>query len=488
MTDEKYFSVLSVLPVFFAAFLLCVMLNFNPYEIEDDVKVIVPLIPVGVSVALGGFYLSFMQAFGKLNPKRIIAVLFLLGFALRLAYCLRYNYSQNQHDVESLVSNGHLKYIYDLAIGEGLPKTNEWQFCHPPLHHFLASRVVKFSLGLGFSNAVAFENVQLLTCFYSSVLMFAGYSLLKEFKVEGRALVFSCAFIAFNPTFFILAGSINNDVLTVLLSVYALLFLVKWYKKPSVIFALACGVFTGLAMMTKFSAALVAVVAAITVLFKFFYDKSLKFGRFSAHTGCFLGAVLPIGLWYQIRNMILFGQPLGYVAPLSTESKLYIGDMSFVDRFIKPFSSETVGVYVDVWNEHNLWLYLLRNSLFGEYSFGNEGLALVAVMGNLLVTIAVIFAVVLLLIRFKKDKFATLPVVVMFFVQWAFFIYFNIASPFRCTMDFRYIVPVLFCSAVFLGVAGTKAQKSESVVYRLFNAFYESAVLILLVSSVLVFI
>ena len=126
--DEKYFSVLSVLPIFFAAVLFFVMLNYDPYDVEDKVKTIAPLIPVGVSIVLGGFYLSFMQAFGKLNTKRIIAVLFLLGFAVRLAYCLRYNYSQNQHDVESLVSSGHLKYIYNLALGEGLPKTNDWQF------------------------------------------------------------------------------------------------------------------------------------------------------------------------------------------------------------------------------------------------------------------------------------------------------------------------------------------------------------------------
>lgn len=486
--DEKCFSVLSVLPIFFATVLFFVMLNYDPYEAEDKFKAIVPLIPIGASLILGSFYLTFMHRFGKLNEKRIIAVLFLIGFALRLAYCLRYNYTQNQHDVESLVSNGHLSYINILAKGEGLPKTNDWQFCHPPLHHFLSSLVVKFSWSLGLRNAVAFENVQLLTCFYSALLMFAAYSLLKEFKVEGRALAFGCAFIAFNPTFFILAGSINNDVLTVLLSVYALLFLVKWYKKPSVWTALTCGIFTGLAMMTKFSAALVAVVAALTVLFKLFTDKGFKFGKFAAHTGCFLGTMLPLGLWYQIRNMYLFKQPLGYVAPLSTESKLYIGDMSLADRILIPFSSKPTEVYVDVWKEHNLWQYLARNSLFGEYNFGSDALAMTAVLGNLLVTVAVIFALVLILIRFKKDKFATLPVVIMFVVQWAFFVYFNITSPFRCSMDFRYIVPVLFCSAVFMGVTCMKTEMDGGVVYKIFNAFCEGAIILLCASSVLIFI
>jgi hypothetical protein len=64
--------------------------------------------------------------------------------------------------------------------------------------------------------------------------------------------------------------------------------------------------------------------------------------------------MLPLGLWYQIRNMILFDQPLGYVSPISTSNPLYIGDISILKRIILPFSLKPVGVFVDVWEEHNL--------------------------------------------------------------------------------------------------------------------------------------
>ena len=485
---KDVFSPINVLPFFFTAVLFFFFLNFDPYAIEVETKQLISQLTFSFAALLCIVYLVFEYKFGKLDERKVIAVLFVLGFALRLVYCIDFNYTRNQHDVEGLSSNGHLSYIYRLAMGEGLPETNNWQYSHPPLHHWIASLVVRLSFSFGFGNAVAFENIQLLTCLYSTLTMFAGYSLLKECKVEGRALVFSSALLSFHPVFFILAGSINNDILSILLTVYALVFLAKWYNKPSVISALLCGLFVGLGMMTKFTVALVAVVAAITVFIKFLSDKTLKFSKFLSHAGCFLAVMLPLGLWYQIRNGILFNQPIGYVAPISTTSKLYIGDMNIAQRLLYPYSSAASGVYVDVWNEHNLWHYLLRNSLFGEYKFGNEGFALFAVMANLLLALLTVIAFVYLIIRLVKHKDCALSVVIMFAVQWLFFIYFNIVSPYRCSMDFRYIVPVLFCSTVFLGVAGTKADKSDSVLAGIYMAFSRVVISVLCIASILIFV
>ncbi len=484
----EYLTPLSVLPLFFAAVLFAVLLNFDPYSVTDEFKDILPNSIFMVSAVGCTVYLLICSRFGKIDEYKVILVLFILGFAMRLLYCIKFSYSQNQHDVENLVSNGHLAYIYSLATGEGLPKTNDWQFCHPPLHHFLASLVVRFSKFLGFRNALAFENIQLLTCFYSSLLMFVGYMILKECNIKGRPLVFACTFLSFHPTFYILAGSINNDILTVLLISFCLLFLIKWYKKPSLIYALACGIFAGLGMMTKFSAALVVGVCAITVFVKLFTSKSFKTSMFFKNTAVFLAATLPLGFWYQIRNYILFKQPLGYVAPISTSSKLYIGDLGFFERFVVDFSAKPQGVYVDVWNEHNLWKYLLRNSLFGEYSFGSEAIASFSVLANLLLCVTVVLSLVVTFIKRRKFSVPILPVTIMFFVQWIMFIYFNIASPYRCSMDFRYIVPVLMCSAVYIGVLLETFENKDGVLEKCISVFTEAGVIILCLSSVLIFI
>ena len=47
------------------------------------------------------------------------------------------------------------------------------------------------------------------------------------------------------------------------------------------------------------------------------------------------GAVcIPLGLWYPVRNLILFGQPLGYVAPHREDAAIYCGNEALADRFV----------------------------------------------------------------------------------------------------------------------------------------------------------
>ncbi len=484
---KRTITPISVLPCIFAVILIGFLLKFNPYSLSLETKNSVQNLPIVIATSLCVLYLFLLHKLGKIEYKNIIAVLFVLGFAMRLMYCLEFGFTQNQHDVENLNTNGHLSYIYGLATGNGLPNTNDWQFCHPPLHHYLASLVVKFSLNLGLETAAAFENVQMLTCLYSTLLMFVGYLILKELSIKGRPLIFASALLSFHPSFFILAGSINNDTLTVLFTAVALLYLIKWYKRPTVNSALFCGLFTGLAMMTKFSAAVMIVVSAVAVLIKLISSKSFNFPAFLKHSSAFLAVSLPIGLWYQIRNGILFGQPLGYVAKISTESKLFIGDLSFAERFLWPISKPN-NVYVDVWNEHNLWQYILRNSLFGEYSFGSQAFAAIAVLANVILSLAVIIAVIVLNFK-RRDKFVgLLPVTVMFIVQWIAFIYFNIVSPYRCSMDFRYIVPVLFCSVCFIGALLDGCDKKGGLLCNLISSVVEGTVVIFCISSVLVFI
>ena len=59
-------------------------------------------------------------------------------------------------------------------------------------------------------------------------------------KIEIRNIykILIMAVMAFHPTFIILAGSINNDVLMILLSFYIILYLIKWALSLLTIIAL----------------------------------------------------------------------------------------------------------------------------------------------------------------------------------------------------------------------------------------------------------
>lgn len=478
-------KIFCLLPFAFLLILLAFFLFYDQSAHKFEENCTTAELVTGIALFSSGIVGVLLYKKDKLSTKAVVVLLFVCGFALRLAYALRYGYNVHQHDVESFDSSGHLSYIYSIATGNGLPATNDWQFSHPPLHHFIAALTVKLSQLFGFTNGHAFENIQYLTVLYSTLTMLVGYEMLKEFGVKGKNIVLGVMLLAFHPTFQVLAGSINNDILLVLLSMSAVLFLMKWYSAPSLKYAALCGTFCGLSMMTKVSAALIAVVVAVTVVVKFVVDKELKLSKTLLQTAVFLVLLLPLGLWHPIRNYILFEQPLGYVAPIPTTSALYTGDISIIDRLVLPFSKEGFGVYVNVWEEYNVWFYTLRNSLFGEYNFGNTGLAYLAVLSNLLVILSSLAALVYLIVK-RKNQPNLLPVTVLYFVQLGFFIYFNIKYPFGCTMDFRYIVPLLFCGVLFLGGAAEQLCDSDNPISKWTVFGTKTAVTVLCITSTLV--
>lgn len=458
-----------ILPIIFAfvlfVFFCCYDQSINKFDENGAVaEFLIGSAFIGSAIFA---YIAYKRC--TLNAETVVTLLIICGFALRLGYAIQYNYNLNQHDVESLNSSGHLSYIYGFAMGEGLPKTNDWQFCHPPLHHFIAGLSVKLSHSLGFTNIHAFENIQFLTVFYSTMTVFAGASILRLCGVKEKMLCIGVGILAFHPSLFILAGSINNDILMILLSMYAVVFLLKWYKKHTVLNASICGLFCGLGMMTKVSAALIAVVAAVTVFVTFILEKNKSIGSFILQAVCFLAVFLPLGLWHPIRNYLLFEQPLGYVAPIPVTNPLYTGDYSIFERFFTLSSDIETGIYVNVWDEYNVWRYLFRNSLFGEYDFGNNGIAFWMTVAN--VVLIAVSTVAMWFLVFKRDSYTQnntrMPLLVLYFAQLGFFIYFNIRYPFGCTMDFRYIVPLLFCGVAFIGSFLSTVPK-EGIVYKIF--------------------
>lgn len=404
------------------------------------------LVCAGVAIAL--------HIDGNLTEKSMLILILVCGFAVKLGYVIMCPYNVNQHDVETLSSSGHLSYINRLTMGLGLPDSNKWQFYHPPLHHFLASLMTRFSLLVGRSLDSAFENVQLLTLLYSTVTMIVSCKLLKEIGLKGKAFLMSSAIIAFHPTFTILAGSINNDVLMIMFSVIAVYYLIKWCHNATMLNAVVIGLSVGLAMMTKFSAALIAATVGIVVLIRFIRDKNYKLPNLLTQATAFIAISMPLGMWYQIRNMILFHQPLGYANPLSVGNNLYTGDISLAKRLILVPLHEITELFCLPFDDYNIIAYTLKCSVFGEYTWSSRALCALLLIVNTLMILLSLAAMIRVMLRgSEKSVVAKTVLFVTWIIQVVFFVYFYISAPFGCTMDFRYIAPTVICGSGFTGLA-----------------------------------
>ena len=130
------------------------------------------------------------------------------------------------------------------------------------------------------------------------------------------------AVVAFHPSFIILAGSVNNDMLSVLFSLLSVLAAVRWYREPTLPRILCVALAVGLGMMTKLSVAMVAPAIAVLFAVKFFQSRAFKrlIGQFAA----FAAVCCPLGLWWGVRNLIRTDTPLTYVPDIGKSNIQYL--------------------------------------------------------------------------------------------------------------------------------------------------------------------
>lgn len=408
----------------------------------------------------------------RLHAKTVLAAIIAAGIILRVGYMLYTPFYIRGHDIGTLSGNGHYAYMYTIFKTGALPATNSGQFYHPPLNYVLCALVAKvYSLMTHSSNIdTIFESVRLVPAFASCALLFVSFRLLAETGLNSTAKLVALALISFHPAFIILSASINNDMLMIFFFVISLLYTVRWYKRPSFKNAALAALSGGLSMMSKFSGGLIAVFAAavfIAVFMHRFRQKGLA--RIAGQAGIYLAIFLPLGLWYSVRNLILFHQPIGYVLKVGGGS-MEIGGRSLAARiFSIPFGKIFAPIYCNPFGDYNIPLYILKCSLFGEFSYtsGHSVAAIALIVLNVMLIAVSLAAMVCILIRGKKiNPILRFGFPFLWFMTISSYIYFNIKYPVTCTMDFRYIVPTVIIGAVLTGTAVSLMKSHNSALYR----------------------
>lgn len=420
--------------------------------IQNHIKIITA---ISVVLVVGILYAIKLIRKIKINYKDIILIIMILGIIIRAMYIIYTPITERQHDVYSITDQGHLGYIYTIYQTGKLPNTNSIQFYHPPLFHLIAAGWLKVNDVFNISLDRSIEGIQVITAIFSSLIMFVGYRIVEKIEIKSIYKIFIMAVLAFHPTFIILAGSINNDILMILLSFYIILYLIKWNDKPNIKNTIILAVITGCSVMTKISGAIMAIpiiytfIKKIVEIYRTENNKLLGlFGKFML----FGTLSLPLGLWHPIRNLILFNQPLGGV--LLPGDGLYVGQYSTVQRFLSISFKELFGqVYCVIPDNHNVFAYIVKCSILGEFTYNNNINIYVTFFKfvNFVIVLAIVLCTVILIGKYKrkdKNSFITMILLITFFINMTSYYSFNVQYPYICTMDFRYIVPTIFTGIV----------------------------------------
>ena len=274
--------------------------------------------------------------------------------------------------------------------------------------------------------------------------------------------------LAFHPTLIIMSGSVNNDQLMVALTFGAILYAVRWYRRPSLRHILPLACFIGGAMMAKLSGGLVAPAVALLFLLKLIQSKGRR-GGLIRQFAVFGAVCVPLGLWWPVRNFLLYQVSPGYVPDLGTDSFQYIGYRTVTERLFDFSPAQFKTVFV-AWGEphfdYNPVLGLFKTAMFGEYRFAATGEAFYVFCAALFwigaaLTLLAFGTMVYGLItrRLIADGGLRCFFLALYLTIFVSYVRFCFVFPFTCTMNIRYAVPLILIGTVFLGKLAQRLEE-----------------------------
>ncbi len=538
MTDERrkkieYYLVRAALCV--GVFLVTLALWWGVKPLIGEIRN--GVIAQGITVFVIALCLAFVAYMGmtkRLKTSHLLWVLFVVAYAVRVGYMLYTPAATRQQDTFTSHFDGHEAYAWTIFSTGKLPSTNVYQFYHPPLNALAQAGFMKFINGITGVVAAIFggkeslfeafaqgrpdyidperyylySSCQILSVLYSFFTAIMLVKIVRLFGFSKKTELLLSIFVLFYPRQIQFAGMLNNDGLAYLLATLALYFALKWQKGSKAWgWILGCAASVGLGMMTKLSMATVCMPIAGLFIYEFVRtlqkkENGLPLWKCIAQYGGFLCLCAPLGLWFQVYASQKFGQEFGFVFS-NLNHKLYTGDHSFFGRFFFTFElSEYFGsIYCRPFEGHfNLFNYALRSSIFGEFKYWQgEGFAITAIFAAYAAAALLFVSLVWIVVQCVRSRKSEQPLwrrsgislpdflFVFLLVQSQALseIYFYISMPYGCTMDFRYIMPLILGMALLWGYTRQCLEAQGGRVSLALNRLTLIAVGALLVSSTL---
>ena len=410
-----------------------------------------------------------------LKNKKIVNILIIavgvLTAMLRLFYIYYTPVWRRQHDVIDFgAEEGQAPFIEYFHQGHFLldfDPREKWGFFQPPLHHMLAALWIHIQELIGISYNAACEHVQVLTFIYSLITLYFAYLIFKYFKLEGISLLVAFTIAAVHPGFILMAGSVNNDMLAIMLTVMTIYFGLRWKDDPSWKYTIILALTIGLGMMAKLSAALVAPAVALIFAIKMIQGGIDSFVQYMKKFVVFGLICFPLALWSPVRNYIKFGVPLNYTPEVGEGINAPLLARIFDIRCFIPYVSRINNG--DPYDEFNMILGMMKTSLFGDENFshvlteaghGGMGASLIMLFGWILLISGAALAVLCLYFTVRvliTDRIIALRetrayLAAIYLVSFLMYISFMIKAPYYSSMDFRYVLYLIPIEALMAGL------------------------------------
>lgn len=432
-----------------ALYMICRFLGIN-----ENRRVIQSIMFIAITVVLLRDCIIWKK--GDWTTKSAIESVILIGFIMRIGYMIYTDIVIRNHDLYSIKSSsfGHAGYLLTLMETGKLPQTNDVQFYQQPFFYMIGSVVSKIINGVLRCNEPYYlvDAAKVVSCYASCVTLVLTKRLACVLKMKEKGQLIAVSLVGFLPITYLFSVSINSDSLMMMFMTLAILYTIYWYQEPTWQHTISLAFIYGLGMMTKISCGTIAIFTGCVFLKKIWDNRQTALFDYLIRYALFGMISLPLGLWYSVRNYILFQQPLTYVVDLGKGTEIYCGDHSIIGRFfLVDLPNLLHSAYAYPFDDYNVPVYLLKTALFGEYTF--EVPHWIPVM--LLVTAVglsgfFLYAVIWQVRQNRQEKWLQ-GMVWILGILGVSCLMFNMKLPYGCSMDYRYYSVSAVLVAVLMG-------------------------------------
>jgi len=387
--------------------------------------------------------------------------LFLTAVLIWILYAVKLHYSFFSYDTE-----GHLAYVqYLFRTGQAPISSGGWSFYHPSLYYRFISVFWKMvNFGGGFGEAALMKLAQM----FSLVLFILyGYFSLKtvdlffrclrgpiNIKFVSIAYFSSVALFLFWPSNAVFSVRFGNDILFNFFYALSFYFISSWWFSRSLLHFVLALIFVSLGVWSKTNAFILMGVIGVLLIGRYLLEKEKK--RFEYFNKLFiLVGFSMVTLYFSFHEKLgksnqdtrfvvgnANGLGDGFDVGVGLYNYLVLNPVDFVQI---PFTSSLE----EGKGREFFWFYLLKSSMFGEFSYSAPASILLAKV------LSFIQLLLLLLILFGfffalKRKFM-MPIIVDISVLLVSMMIFRYFYPYSCSNDFRYIFPAVLPMAILGG-------------------------------------
>lgn len=409
-------------------------------------KVFFSSLSAGVLVGLAAFIWGVF--FVKKHKLSIVDVAFISAFLMNVWYVLfsfgnvrQYDYYNFLMFADFIVTNDFFVH----HVGDYIKAV----YFHPPLWGFLSGSMTKLVMLAGQPKDFGFDCSRFISLWAVGGIYIIFWRFINLLQFNPRLQVSLFVLFIFAPINGIMANLVNNDTLVYFLMWTGLYVAYLWYQKKTYRLALILSGLLLLAGMTKFSGLMIVPYVAVLGLFLWIeskdkFDKNM-WGQFFVIA---LGAVL--GFSWGIF-LLYFDFPL--VPPPINVDFQAMSQYTLQERL---FSLSQVSIpFADIWSnymEPNVWLTLVKTSLFGEWKWQTLFWAYILYGLGLLWAIVAIYTFLLLpFFKFGKDFALNAAIILLVFCVLGAWINFWLDYPYFCSSEFRYVVILLPVSLLWVG-------------------------------------